>query len=89
MGRLIDADELINGIEEWRSALICTQYADAIIDGTLSMIENTINQMPTAYSVEAVVRELEEQRNGEFTDEYTKFCFGKAIEIVKRGGRNE
>ena len=36
----------------------------------------------------AVVRELEEQRDADF-DECAEFCFQEAIEIVKRGGRNE
>ena len=55
----------------------------------LDDVVRVIKSQPTAYDVEAVVRELEEHRKGEFTDVYTKFCFGKAIEIVKRGGRDE
>ena len=42
----------------------------------------------TQYDVDAVVIELEELRGVVF-DEYTKFCFDKAIDVVKRGGRNE
>lgn len=63
MSRLIDADELIDGIEEWRSGLVCTtaQYVDCVVDGTLRTIENAIEKLPTAYDVEAVVRELEEK----------------------------
>lgn len=74
--RLIDADDLIKQLEEgvWNSA-----------------VEEVKNQ-PTAYDVEAVVRELEDNaegffvRNGEFIK---TIPLETAIEIVKRGGRNE
>ena len=85
--RLIDADDLIRQLEEgvWNSA-----------------VEEVKNQ-PTAYDVEAVVRELEEPFNDYREKSETMLNhrakrlyyrglmrgFEYAIEIVKRGGRNE
>lgn len=98
MSRLIRDTDIINAIEEWRSGLVCTpsQYADCVVDGTLETVEEVIiDKAPTAYDVEAVVRELEAKSNGFFVDdEELGEMFVKtiplplAIEIV-RGGRNE
>jgi hypothetical protein len=65
MSRLIRDTDLIDKIEEWRSALVCTpaQYADCVVDGTLETVEEVIiDKAPTAYDVEAVVGELEAAR---------------------------
>lgn len=83
MSRLIDADDFMEWIDAGH-----LRHPSELVYSEIDVV-NLIAHQPTAYDVEAVVRELEEQRNGEFTDEYTKFCFGKAIEIVKRGGRDE
>ena len=53
------------------------------------MVIDTIKNQPTAYSVDKVVAELEEQKSGltEWAeDEAFKFATNNAIEIVKQGG---
>ena len=47
-----------------------------------------VNTTPTAYDIDKVVEELEIER---FRSNYEQeqFVYDKAIEIVKRGGRNE
>ena len=88
MGRLIDVDELFpNGV---------FYVNDNNPMRSLDELINRISNAPTAYDVEAVVRELEEKSNGFFVnDEELGEMFVKtiplplAIEIVKRGGRNE
>jgi hypothetical protein len=108
MSRLIRDTDLIDAIEEWRSALVCTpaQYADCVVNGTLETVEEVIiDKLPTAYNLEAVVKELEREieRDNEKERQYfiegnerLGYCLnGKAsalklaIEIVRRGGRND
>lgn len=108
MSRLIRDTDIINAIEEWRSGLVCTpsQYADCVVDGTLETVEEVIiDKAPTAYSVEAVVRELEtkstffaHEAEGDKDMGYEYLTIRKygisdgldiAIEIVKQGGQNE
>ena len=70
--RLIDAEEvkdLLLGLD----SLPWEEEVDEIVD-----------RMPTAYDVEAVVRELQKS-----TDGFARVYIEDAIEIVKRGGRNE
>lgn len=79
--RLIDADDLIKQLEE----------------GVWNSAVEEVKNQPTAYDVEAVVRELEKEYEATI-DLYHRtadaYFFGKAygldiaIEIV-RGGRNE
>lgn len=100
--RLIDADLLKTSMEQGKivideDVLKC----DTIHEMLLYLLEKVedcmaeiIDSQPTAYDVEAVVRELEEKSNGFFVDDEE---FGEifvktiplqlAIEIV-RGGRN-
>ena len=88
MSRLIDIEDIA----------ICGWYMEddeGEVYIKLSDVEKCIDKAPTAYDVEAVVRELEEKSNGFFADDEE---FGEmfvktiplplAIEIV-RGGRNE
>lgn len=98
MSRLIDGEKLYKELCEF----ITTQCDDM---GTGLLALDLVNSQPTAYDVEAVVRELEEEitRTKEkerqcFIDNNVKmgFCLNGraaamnfAIEIVKRGGRNE
>ena len=81
--RLIDVDKLFKTLNK----LEVPFYAD---------INNAINSQPTAYNVEKVVEQLEEQKMWYETHEVNKdmnkgiieaTC--KAIEIVKRGGLDE
>ena len=78
-------------ISEWRT--------DAFIDGNtpvydmLCKVEDLINDADEAYSVEAVVRELEELRlkyaDGSLPAMTYNNGISDAIAIVKRGGRDE
>lgn len=53
----------------------------------------TIVEQPTAFDVEKVIEQLNELLEEKTTDSgddwYTAECLSKAIEIVKRGGRDE
>lgn len=95
MGRLIRDTDIMAEISEWRT--------DAFIDDNtpaydmLCKVEGLINDADEAYSVEAVVRELEKEYEATI-DLYHRtadaYYSGKAygldiaIEIV-RGGRND
>ena len=81
--RLIDVDKLFKTLNK----LEIPFYAD---------INNAINSQPTAYNVDKVVEQLEEQKMRYETHRVNKdmnkgiieaTC--KAIEIVKRGGLDE
>ena len=92
--RLIDADKVIEELDGYSLSIEVnpSMTTGDIIKKTVTICNayfmKVINEQPTAYDVEAVVRELEEQRDAGI-DEWMEFCFIKAIEIVKRGGRNE
>ena len=67
-------------------------------DKIKKVFKEYVEKMPTAYSVDDVVKELEELKEGHLNsfvihndDElYGAACgLGDAIEIVKRGGNNE
>ena len=81
--RLIDIDKLFKTLNK----LEIPFYAD---------INNAINSQPTAYNVDKVVEQLEEQKMWYETHgvnkDMNKGIIGatcKAIEIVKRGGLDE
>ena len=58
--RLIDADALIEAMKKTESehekAMTCPSWWSAF---------NVISEQPTAYSVEKVIKELEEETNGD------------------------
>lgn len=93
MDDLISRKQALEYISAWQQANAGaeTQTEYAVIESCYRMMQN----LPTAYDVEAVVRELETKSNGFFADDEE---FGEmfvktiplptAIEIV-RGGRNE
>ena len=81
--RLIDIDKLFKTLNKLKIPF----YAD---------INNAINSQPTAYNVDKVVEQLEEQKMWYETHgvnkDINKGIIGatcKAIEIVKRGGLDE
>lgn len=98
MSRLINADETIKNLAPLLKEYVKNPYAQGIIIG------NIANQ-PTAYDVEKVVAELEQQaeqygnrgfeyekhRYSAMADEYyAKQCsYLHAIDIVRKGGVNE
>ena len=93
--RLIDADALIEAMkkteDEYEKAMTCPSWWSAF---------NVISEQPTAYSVEKVIKELEEKAS-RYTKKYvtpygnngykdTKaISVNRAIEIVKAGVKNE
>lgn len=93
MGRLIDADPVLDNLS---GRLESMKDYDAVKD--------VINNMPTAYDVDKVVRQLEkriqthercieyEKKNGTITEEFQQRkaveVLKEAIEIVKGGGVN-
>lgn len=94
MGRMIDAGKILDNLSGMLK--IMDDY-DAV--------KKVINDMPTAYDVDAVVKQLEEeknlhkrmikyeQKNGTVTEELQARraveVLERAIEIVKGGGVNE
>lgn len=93
MGRLIDTDLLMRKCEKWLKPKApdedeMVSVADIAVS-TLMEIE----EQPTAFDVEKVIEQLNELLEEKTTDSgddwYTAECLSKAIEIVKRGGRDE
>ena len=90
--RLIDADALIEAMKktesEHENAMTCPSWWSAF---------NVISEQPTAYSVEKVIKELEENAS-RYTKKYNTpygnngyrdvkaISVNRAIEIVKKGG---
>ena len=90
--RLIDADALIEEMKKTESehekAMTCPSWWSAF---------NVISEQPTAYSVEKVIKELEENAS-RYTKKYNTpygnngyrdvkaISVNRAIEIVKKGG---
>jgi hypothetical protein len=95
--KLIDADEAIREYEACIENYILSgnDSKSRYIEDWEYVIKQLSNK-PTAYDVEAVVRELERKSNGFFADDeefgemFVKtISLPTAIEIVKEGGRNE
>lgn len=101
MSRLIDADELIEWINEQREQVtkkqvagtngsIFTREALVTMQRCISTFENKINNQPTAFDTEKVV----EQLNNEAYTTTDTVCGGmfeairlsSVIDIVKKGG---
>ena len=90
--RLIDADALIEAMKktesEYENAMTCPSWWSAF---------NVISEQPTAYDIDKVVEELQENAS-RYTKKYTTpygnngykdikaININKAIEIVKQGG---
>lgn len=102
--RLIDADELEEKITKWLKPSKPDEDELISIPDALVSTMMTIDEQPTAYDVDKVVEELEEiiypQRlyfcrvsKGGCNKSDDVGCIDcaiqKAIEIVKRGGKNE
>ena len=92
---MIDEKKLIMDIANWQQTLkpgwSPANDTDTVIYNTLEEVAGLIESQPTAYDVEAVVRELEKNKRGFFIlDGVTvrTIPLDKAIRIV-RGGRNE
>lgn len=90
--RLIDADELKKNLyQQWFMDILLTQRNS---EDMFYALAQKIDAQPTAYDVDAVVKQLEELTEEECTlhecgirSERCKPCIAKkAIEIVKGGG---
>lgn len=99
MSRLIDADALIEVIKESRPLNWTDSDSELQEDADYNHFIEMVNAQPTAYDVEKVVAELEEQKqkaDEEYKESFelyhAEFWRGrkgglrKAIEIVRKGG---
>ena len=83
--RLIDADELVEVIRKQKVD------NDAYCKMCIETMAEIVDEQPTAYNVDKVLIELDEQTNlhniSEASDYWTWItAMEKAIDIVKRGG---
>ena len=87
MGRLIDTDDLIMYLD-----LEDTEEEREENVGDIITLE-TIDRIPTAYDLDEVLKQLEEEKNPMYRDDGTlmgarrEMNIDRAIEIVKNGGR--
>lgn len=104
MGRLIDADALIEVIKESRPLNWTDSESELQEDADYNHFIEMVKEQPTAYDVEKVVAELEREKElhkehynisiyKDFPDVKQRYkqiqlVLDKAIEIVKRGGVN-
>ena len=84
MGRLIDADKLIEQIwqkhkEVEESYDLCVDELKEVFCGIVALVD----EQPTVFDVDKVVKQLEEDKRHTFDGCINK---KKAIEIVKGGG---
>ena len=83
--RLIDAGKITSGE--------IAKYLGRGYEFCAPDIEDMLREQPTAFDVEKVIEQLNELLEEKTTDSgddwYTAECLSKAIEIVKRGGRDE
>ena len=92
--RLIDADKLILHLNDY--ALQEATFLNGKVVGKYDTIQECIKaveEQPTAFDVEKVIEQLnellEEKTSDGGEDWYAAECLAKAIEIVKRGGRDD
>ena len=96
MGRLIDADKLLETLQDLEPHCENKDYEYGMLNTMKYYIPKIINDEPTAYDVDKVIEKLEEVKNKDTEialDEAQKErCFwyaqgmNRAIEIVKGGG---
>ena len=88
MGRLIDADDLIEHIKKYKFGAITN---DSEREYTREVMLCFVNGISTAYSVEWVVAEFEEMKLEEDTigSRHHNTMLDICIDIVKRGGVDE
>ena len=95
MGRLIDADKLLETLQDLEPHCDNKDYECGMLSTMKYYMPRIINDEPTAYDVDKIVEELEsfaklaEDRwtNGTSKHAYQEHkCWVKAIEIVKCGG---
>lgn len=108
--KLIDADKLLEALKTEPQYLMeaprsCKLLLTNIISNHHKKVIEVIEQQPTAYDVDKVVEQLENEKNNhtfwfkhslyrdmaEIKERYEIICheLDKAIEIVRRGGTDE
>ena len=91
MSDLISRSELYDELGNKLTWLMA--YGDDVYLDVGSDIKDVIDNMPTAYDVDKVIKELEEAKHDVclYDDDLENYQNGidKAIEIVKAGGKNE
>ena len=90
MGRLIDADKLLETLQDLEPHCENKDYEYGMLNTMRYYIPKIINDEPIAYNVDKVVEQLESLSNAE-ADYYYASCNDvidreDAIEIVKGGG---
>ena len=96
MGRLIDADKLLETLQDLEPHCENKDYENGMFSTMRYYMPKIINDEPTAFDTEKIVEQLEEVKNKDTEialDEAQKErCFwyaqgmNRAIEIVKGGG---
>ena len=97
MGRLIDADKLLQDFEEkFKATMMDSKYSAML---TFDDAIDSVNEQSTAFDVDKVVKQLEESYfitestfddDGWCNDDSEEVVnLNEAIEIVKRGGKGE
>ena len=99
MGRLIDADKLLETLQDLEPHCENKDYEYGMLNTMRYYMLKIINDEPTAYDVDKVVEQLEELRSlvpvnrilDDIVNEKPKelgmlIAYRKAIEIVKAGG---
>lgn len=82
MGRLIDADKLIDHLEKVKN-----ESASLVDMAHIIGFQSVIDAQPTAYDVNAVVEQLEKEFKKYYGENWNKAPYLiRAIEIVKGGG---
>ena len=99
MGRLIDADKLLETLQDLEPHCENKDYEYGMLNAMKYYMPKIINDEPTVFDVDKVVEQLEEVKNKDTEialDEAQKErCFwyaqgmNRAIEIVKGGGVDE
>ena len=90
--RLIDADRLLADLKEENVLPICIQNLTKK-NKQIIRFENMIYEQPTAYDVDNVLEQLEDEKSHmsllyDELEEVYKSAIDDAIEIVKSGGMN-
>lgn len=87
MGRLIDADSLIKVLETYKFGAISNDAEREYVKETVLQF---VKEQPTAYDVDAVVKELEEYKIKRSDDSVYGVGvlngYVEAIDIVREGG---
>ena len=96
--RPIDADAVLDWIKRQKEStdraldVLIAKKTVLTVQTCLSEFEYKVKKQPTAFDVEKVIEQLnellEEKTSDGGEDWYTAECLAKAIEIVKRGGRD-